>query len=151
MNADPEVMRDLAGPISREQSDAKLDRYAAVFHRLSVGRWVVEAADGRFLGYEGIMPSPPGHPVGPHFEIGWRLVRSALGHGYATEAARAALDDGFTRVGLTEILSYAAPDNIRSQAVMVRLGLQRDPSFDFTADYDGVGSWRGWVWVALSG
>jgi RimJ/RimL family protein N-acetyltransferase len=151
MNADPEVMRDLGGPISREQSDAKLDRYAAAFRRLGVGRWLVEGVEGRFLGYAGIMPSPPEHPVGPHFEIGWRLVRSAWGDGYATEAARAALDDAFTRVGLTEILSYAAPDNIRSQAVMVRLGLQRDPSLDFTADYDGIGPWRGWVWVARSG
>ena len=150
MNADPEVMRDLGGPISRAQSDAKLDRYAAAFNRYGVGRWAVEGSEGRFLGYAGIMPSPPEHPLGPHFEIGWRLVRSAWGHGYATEGAKAALHDAFTRAGLSEILSYTAPDNIRSQAVMVRLGLQRDPSLDFTADYENVGPWRGWVWVIRS-
>jgi RimJ/RimL family protein N-acetyltransferase len=142
MNADPEVMRDLGGPISREESDSKLDRFAAAFHRYGLGRLVVESPEGHFLGYASIMPSPPQHPLGSHFEIGWRLVRSAWGHGYATEAAEAALHDAVARAGLTEILSYTASDNIRSQAVMVRLGLRRCPSLDFTADYEKVGSWR---------
>ena len=79
MNADAEVMRDLGGPISREQSDQKRDGYAAAYHRLGFCRWAVESADGRFLGYAGIMPSSPDHPLGNHFEIGWRLVRSAWG------------------------------------------------------------------------
>jgi RimJ/RimL family protein N-acetyltransferase len=78
------------------------------------------------------------------------LVRHAWGHGYATEAARAALSDAFTRVGLTEVLAYTALDNLRSQAVMDRLQLRRDPSRDFTADYDTVKGWRGLVWVARS-
>jgi len=76
MNADAEVMRDLGGPISREQSDQKRDGYAAAYHRLGFCRWAVY---GRFLGYAGIMPSSPDHPLGNHFEIGWRLVRSAWG------------------------------------------------------------------------
>ena len=53
----------------------------------------------------------------------------------------------FERVGLTEVLSYTAPDNVRSQWVMERLGLRRDPSCDFSAEYDQVGRWRGLVWV----
>jgi len=53
MNTDPEVMRDFGGPISRQQSDAKLDRYAAAFHRLGVGRWVVESVEGRFPATQG--------------------------------------------------------------------------------------------------
>lgn len=148
MNADAEVMRDLGGPISREHSDKKLDRYAEAYRRFGFCRWAVESTDGPLLGYAGIMPSPADHPLGNHFEIGWRLVRSAWGHGYATEAAQAALRDAFARAGLKQILAYAAPDNIRSQAVMARLGLQRDPSRDFTALYQNVGTWRGWVWVA---
>jgi RimJ/RimL family protein N-acetyltransferase len=93
------------------------------------------------------MPSSPDHPLGPHFEIGWRLMRNAWGHGYATEAARAALDDAFGRVRLREVVAYTAADNLRSQAVMDRLRLQRVPSRDFTLDY-GRGAWSGLVWVA---
>lgn len=148
MNADSEVMRDLGGPISRAMSDAKLDRYAAAFSRYRFCRWAVEQRDGDFLGYAGVMPVHEGHPLGRHFEIGWRLVRNAWGHGYATEAASAALHDVFTRVGLSEVVAYTAPDNVRSQRVMDRLRLQREPSRDFTANSENVGAWRGLVWVA---
>jgi len=148
MTADPEVMLDLGGPMGRAASDAKLDRYVATFHRYGVCRMAVENRDGALLGYAGVMPLSEDHPLGPHFDIGWRLTRSAWGHGYATEAARAALADAFTRLGLKEVLSYTAPDNLRSQRVMERLGLHRDPARDFTMDHDDGGAWRGLVWVA---
>jgi RimJ/RimL family protein N-acetyltransferase len=148
MHADPEVMHDYGGPISRKESDAKLDRYAMAYRQHGFCRWAVESREGAFLGYAGVMPSRPDHPIGSHVEIGWRLVRHAWGHGYATEAARAALNDAFLRIGLSEVVAYTAPDNLRSQAVMTRLQLERDPSRDFTADYDGVKAWRGLVWVA---
>ena len=148
MHADPEVMHDYGGPIDRQASDAKLDRYATAYRQRGFCRWAIESREGAFLGYAGIMPSRPGHPIGPHVDIGWRLVRHAWGHGYATEAARAALDDAFVRVGLTEVLAYTAADNLRSRAVMTRLHMERDPSRDFTADYDGIKAWHGLVWVA---
>ena len=148
MNAHPDVMRDLGGPLDRAASDAKLDRYAAAFDRHGLCRWPIESRDGDFLGYAGVMPSADDHPLGPHFEIGWRLVRSAWGHGYATEAAKAALQDAFSRVKLREVVAHTAPDNLRSQAVMERLGLTRDRSRDFTAVYDNVGTWHGLVWAA---
>jgi RimJ/RimL family protein N-acetyltransferase len=147
MNAHPEVMLDLGGPMSRAESDAKLDRYVATFNRCGVCRLAVESRDGDFLGYAGVMPSREDHPLGPHFDIGWRLTRSAWSRGYATEVARAALHDAFTRVGLKEVLSYTAPDNRRSQRVMERLGMHRDPARDFTMDHDGGGAWHGLVWV----
>jgi RimJ/RimL family protein N-acetyltransferase len=134
--------------MSRTASDAKLDRYAAAFCRHGFCRWAVEGRDGDFLGYAGAMPSPPDHPLGPHVEVGWRLVRTAWGRGYATEAARAALQDAFVRVGLTEVFAYTAPENLRSQAVMNRLRLTRVPSRDFTANYAVGGAWHGLVWVA---
>ena len=147
MNADPEVMHDLGGPLDRDESDQKLDRFAADFDNHSFGRLVIEDLDRNFLGYTGVLPSRCEHPLGPHDEIGWRLMRKAWGHGYATEAARAALDDAFKRAGLREIVAYTSADNARSQAVMIRLGLQRDTSRDFTKHYDETGNWHGLVWV----
>jgi RimJ/RimL family protein N-acetyltransferase len=93
------------------------------------------------------MPSRHDHPLGPHAEIGWRLVRTAWGHGYAAEAARAVLADAFGRVGIREVLAYTASDNLRSQAVMERLGLQRDERLDYSEAVGGR-MWHGLVWVA---
>jgi RimJ/RimL family protein N-acetyltransferase len=148
MHADPDVMVDHETIFGRTESDRKFDRYAAAFERHGVCRWALESRDGEFLGYTGIMPLPKEHPVGPHMEIGWRLIRRAWGNGYATEAARAALADAFGRVGLNEVLAFTAPDNLRSQAVMERLRLQRDPSRDFTTSSGDGRAWHGLVWVA---
>jgi RimJ/RimL family protein N-acetyltransferase len=147
LHAHPEVMLDLGGPLDRPQSDAKFNRYVAAFEQYGFTRWVVENLKGEFLGYAGVMLSRPDHPLGPHADVGWRLVRSAWGRAYATEAAKAALHDAFTRCGLTEVLAYTAPDNIRSQAVMARLRLRRDPARDFSESV-GLGVWHGLVWVA---
>jgi RimJ/RimL family protein N-acetyltransferase len=58
MHADPEVMHDYGGPLSRTDSDTKLDRYAATYDQHGFCRWAVETHEGAFLGYAGIMPSP---------------------------------------------------------------------------------------------
>jgi RimJ/RimL family protein N-acetyltransferase len=148
MNADVEVMADLGGPLSTDESDAKLQRFSDAFETHGITRWVVTDQSGRFLGYCGIVPSGEDHPLGAHDEIGWRFRRSAWGHGYATEAATAALADAFERRGSLEVLAYTAASNLRSQRVMERLGLRRDPSLDFTQHYDGFGMWNALVWVA---
>lgn len=150
MNADREVMADLGGPLTRTASDRKLERYVGAYDRHGFTRWAVDASDGGFLGYVGVMPVGAEHPLGVHHEIGWRLARAAWGHGYATEAAAATLDDVFDRVGLTEVLAYTAADNLRSRDVMRRLGLQRDEAHDFTNWYEGFGSWSGLVWATTS-
>lgn len=150
LNADPDVAADLGGPLSRAESDAKLDRYRATFELHGFSRLAIEDSRQVFVGYAGVMPSRQGHPLGPHAEIGWRLVRTAWGKGYATEAARAVLDDAFARLGLREVLAYTAAANARSQAVMARIGMRRDPSRDFDALY-GDTSWHGLVWVAKVG
>ena len=67
----------------------------------------------------------------PCVEIGWRLDAAAWGHGYATEGAWAALRFGFEEHDLAEIVSFTVPANLRSRAVMERLGMTRDPADDF--------------------
>ncbi|MEU4512247.1 GNAT family N-acetyltransferase [Nonomuraea wenchangensis] len=70
-------------------------------------------------------------PFLPAVEIAWRLSRRAWGHGYATEAATAALDFAFDRLGLEEVVSFTATVNTRSSAVMERLGMIHDSAGDF--------------------
>jgi RimJ/RimL family protein N-acetyltransferase len=145
--ADAEVMRDVNGPLTRAQSDAKMAHYMAAFAELGFCRWAVTGRRGEFLGYTGVMPIPADYPLPPGFQIGWRFVRSAWGKGLATEAAAAALQDVFARTEVTEVSSFTAPDNLRSQAVMRRLNLRRDQARDFVVAADGR-RWNGMVWVA---
>jgi RimJ/RimL family protein N-acetyltransferase len=149
LNAAAEVTVDLGGPLDRTASDAKFDRYAAAFDRHGFCRWALEDSDGQFLGYAGVMPARSGHPLGPHADIGWRLLRASWGRGYATEAARASLRDAFERVNLQEVLAYTSIDNLRSQAVIRRLNMQRAASLDYSEPL-GSGTWRGLVWIARS-
>lgn len=148
MHLEPEVMADYGGVLDRASSDAKMDRYSAGIAALGFGRWLVEDRSGVFLGYCGVAAGRDAHPLGPHFEVGWRFTRKAWGYGYATEAASAALADVFERAGLLVVLAYTAPENHRSQAVMSRLGLVRDEALDFVADYGGGKLLRSVVWVA---
>ena len=147
LNADPEVSRDLGGPLDRAESDAKLDRYMAACEHHGFCRWLVEDLNAQFLGYAGVMPSRSGHPLGRHVDIGWRLVRRAWGRGYATEAAKASLRDAFERVHLKEVLAYTSADNVRSHAVITRLNMRRAAALDYSEPV-GKGVWRGLVWIA---
>lgn len=132
MCADPDVMWDYGYVNTVAESDARIARYHDAYLRLGYGRFpVLLRSDGSFLGYCGVMPVFPGHPMEPGLEIGWRLIRAAWGKGYASEAARACLRDGFERCGMNEVLSYTAANNTRSEAVMRRIGLTREPSRDF--------------------
>jgi RimJ/RimL family protein N-acetyltransferase len=132
MNADPEVMRHFPAPMEPASSDAMLERMAEHWAEHGFGLWAVERReDGRFLGFTGLTrPSFQAHFT-PAVEVGWRLAREAWGHGYATEAARAAVAFGFETLGLDEVVSFTVAANERSWRVMERLGMTRDPADDF--------------------
>lgn len=132
LNADPEVMRHFVKPLSRDESDALVDRIEAQFETRGYGLWAVERrADGAFLGFTGLADFVFGEPARAFVEVGWRFDRFAWGHGYATEAAREALRFGFEDVELPEIASWTSPLNVPSMRVMERIGLHRDPADDF--------------------
>jgi len=136
MNADPEVMEHFPGRMTRAESDAFVDRIEAGFAERGFGLWAVEVTEpgeqqGQFIGFAGLsVPSFDAHFT-PAVEVGWRLARPAWGHGYASEAARRALAEGFGRYRLAEIVSFTSTTNVRSQAVMRRIGMTHDPADDF--------------------
>jgi ribosomal-protein-alanine N-acetyltransferase len=139
LNADPEVMRYFPSTLTREQSDAFVDRTTMIIGSRGWGLWAVES-EGRFLGFTGL--SVPGFdgPFEPgSVEVGWRFARFAWGRGLATEAARAAVDVAFSRLGLTQLVSFTAVGNERSRAVMRRLGMTHDPADAFEHPRIAVG------------
>ena len=124
LNADAEVMRFFPSALTRTESDALAGRADALFDAHGYGLWALERRDtGEFVGFTGLAPMPAGIPGAGGVEVGWRLARSAWGHGYATEAATAALRFGIDTVGLVEVNSITAVANIRSRRVMERLGM----------------------------
>ncbi len=132
LNADPVVMEHFVAPLTRGESDGLVDRIEDHFDREGWGLWAVEVADtGTFIGFTGLWPATFDAPFTPAVEVGWRLAQEGWGQGYATEAARASLQDGFDRVGLDEVVSMTAVGNSRSRSVMERLGMARDPADDF--------------------
>ncbi|MGW3190414.1 GNAT family N-acetyltransferase [Streptomyces ardesiacus] len=131
MNADPVVRAYFPGVLTREQSAASVARFQTDLERRGWGWWAVEvAATGEFVGFAGLDPVDDGMPFGG-VEAGWRLARPAWGHGYATEAARTVVSYAFGSLGLAEVLAVTAAGNLRSRAVMERLGMTRDPADDF--------------------
>ncbi|GIH21657.1 GNAT family N-acetyltransferase [Rugosimonospora africana] len=131
MNADPEVREHLGDLLTREHCDASVAQFQAEFDQRGYGWWAVEVrATGEFIGFAGLDQADDGMPF-TGVEIGWRLARSAWGQGYATEAALTVLAHGFDTLGLSEILAVTTATNLRSQAVMRRIGMTRDPGDDF--------------------
>ena len=128
MSADPEVMEHYPAVLTRAETEATIARIRAHFAREGFGLWALEAPGvAPFVGFTGL--ARPGFmPVG---EVGWRLARPYWGRGYATEAARVAVAYGFETLQLDEIVAFVVPGNRRSQAVMDRLGMVRDPDSDF--------------------
>ena len=132
LNADPEVMLHFERTLTREESDAFVDRIEARFEERGYGLWAVERReDGAFLGFTGLAYQTFEAPFTPCVEVGWRYDKFAWGHGYATEAGREALRFGFVEANLDEIVSLTSTGNLASRRVMERIGLHRDPAADF--------------------
>jgi RimJ/RimL family protein N-acetyltransferase len=87
------------------------------------GQWALdEKATGSLVGRAGLHHPP--RDDWPGVEVGWVLRPDRWGRGYATEAARRALDYGFNELGLERVCSVILAENSASIAVARRLGFQ---------------------------
>jgi RimJ/RimL family protein N-acetyltransferase len=131
MNADPEVREYLGPLLTAEEAAASVRSFQDDLDHKGFGFWAVEVRDtGEFVGFAGLDTVDEGMPF-TGVEAGWRLARSVWGHGYATEAALAVLRYGFDTLRMAEILAITTRTNLRSQAVMRRIGMTTDPTEDF--------------------
>lgn len=132
INADPRVADWLGGPISAEQTNAAIDRINAQIAAIGYGFFAAERkADGKLIGMIGLQPVRDELPPAPGVELGWRLTPDAQGTGLATEGAAAVLAWGFANLDRDELIAFTAHNNLRSQAVMTRIGMAHEPARDF--------------------
>ena len=132
INQDPKVLEFLRGPLTMQQVKDFINFVNQQFEKIGYTLWAAEEkSSGKLMGFIGLDPLKWEAPFGPCVEIGWRLGSEFWGKGYATEGAKAALDYGFNKCGLNEIVSFTVPANIRSLRIMEKIGMHRDLKGDF--------------------
>ena len=124
LDSDPRVMRYLndGRPSSRGDAEAGIERILRRYvEHPGQGVWHVSRRDdGRFIGWVSLKFAGES----PDVEIGYRYIHDAWGYGYATEAATAMLQRGFDVVGLGRIIGVTHPENLASQRVLMKIGMQ---------------------------
>ena len=124
MNADEEIMRHFPSTLTKHDSDLMADRIQSLIIAKGWGLWAVERIeDQRFVGFVGLHEPTHDFSFSPCVEIGWRLSRDSWGQGIATEAAQAALKFAFEELKLPQVMSFTPLTNVRSMAVMERIGM----------------------------
>lgn len=113
-DGEPVLMADL------DAARARIERYRTQSAEPPLGFWAVEVREtGGVAGTVLLTTLPNGDG---EVEVGWHLHPDSWGHGYATEAAAAVIEHGFS-AGLDEIYAITHTTNGPSQAVCRRLGM----------------------------
>jgi ribosomal-protein-alanine N-acetyltransferase len=132
INADPQVMEFFPRPFTPEETRAQVERFSAALAADGPGIFAAERrSDATFIGFIGLAVPQFEAPFTPCVEIGWRLATHAWGKGLATEGAMAVREHAFGALGLEEIVSFTSRLNLRSQAVMRKIGMHHDADDDF--------------------
>lgn len=132
LNADPRVREFFPSVLTQEESNRQAKIHSDYINEHGWGFWAVSAPDvSDFIGMIGIAPIPFKSHFTPAIEIGWRLAVDYWGKGYAAEGAQAVLQYGFATLHLPEIVAITSMQNVRSQNVMKKIGMHRDPADDF--------------------
>ena len=137
MSRDTRVMEFFPSLLDRGQVVSQIARYRAHFAEHGFGFLAIEVPGvADFVGLCGMAHARFEAHFTPCVEIGWRVAHEHWGHGYATEAARGALDYGFRVLKLEEIVAFAVVENTKSRRVMEKIGMTHDPADDF--DHPGL-------------
>lgn len=134
LDSDPEVHRYLGQkPIrSTEEAGQVIQFVRHQYKEFGIGRWaVIEKETGAFAGWSGlkfITDTINGHSG--FYDLGYRFIKKFWGKGYATETAKATVQYAFETLGLNELYGMAHAENIASQQVLGKAGLQYVNAFE---------------------
>ncbi|MBL1409237.1 GNAT family N-acetyltransferase [Sphingobacterium faecale] len=122
LNDDPEVLQ-YTGDVQFENvaaAEVFLEGYNQ-YVEYGVGRMIVTLKEtSEILGWCGLKY----HPDPNEYDIGYRFYKKHWGKGYATESAIAAMEDGFARLGMKQILGRARTENTASIRVFEKLNME---------------------------
>ncbi|HEY0797562.1 MAG TPA: GNAT family N-acetyltransferase [Candidatus Baltobacteraceae bacterium] len=141
MHIDKRVMEFFPPGHDRVRAQADVAAFRSRLERDGYGWWAVEVKGfAPFAGSVALQDVPFTAHFTPALEVGWRFAYDHWGRGYATEAARAVLTFAFNELAADEVVAMTAAINLRSQRVMQRLGMTRDPNDDFEHPRTDLGS-----------
>ena len=137
---DKEVTRYLGGVKARSQTADMLNTRILQYYdeHPGLGIWMtVERATGERAGFH-LLNHIRGESI---IQVGYALARSAWGKGYATEMATALLRYGFLELKLPRIAGMTSLQNLASQRVLLKIGLERHGERAFAhPDYAAEGA-----------
>jgi RimJ/RimL family protein N-acetyltransferase len=117
--ADPTTAAFVGGICNRNDAWRRMAAYVGHWSLRGYGFWALEErSTGKFIGYAGLW-----FPEGwPEPEVGWGLLKTAHGRGFATEAALRAREYGYSKIGFNTLISFIDVRNAASRAVSERMG-----------------------------
>ncbi|HNP54158.1 MAG TPA: GNAT family N-acetyltransferase [Ferruginibacter sp.] len=138
LDSDPVVHRYLGNqPVqTMEEIDSVINMIRQQYSDHGIARWAVLLKENnRFIGWAGLKWIT--EPINGHvhyYDLGYRLIPSYWGQGYATEASFALLEYAFDVLGVSSVAAMADIENKGSNRVLTKIGMQRIESFV----WDGV-------------
>lgn len=128
---DPEVMQYFPKIATLEDVTAQVHRFKNHFKTHGYTYFAAEILETQeFIGFIGMAWQDWESPYTPNTDIGWRLKKSAWGKGYATEGAKACIENAHKLFGLKKIISVASIKNSNSIKIMKKIGMQEVGIFE---------------------
>ena len=133
LNSDPEIVKYVHEPVLENENQAKeiLTNIILPQYKLNLGRWEIHTKnDYEFIGWCGLKYIKETGIT----DLGYRLLKTAWGKGYATEAAQYTLNYGLRDLKIETITGMAHIENIASLKVLEKIGMK----FSKTDIVDGL-------------
>jgi RimJ/RimL family protein N-acetyltransferase len=131
INSDKKVMEFFPSIPTKEQTTAFIQRMQKQFEEKGFCYFAVDKLeDNEFIGFIGLSEQTYIADFTPCVDIGWRIKSSEWNKGFATEGAKRCLDYAFNHLQLKEIYSVAPKINIRSEHIMIKIGMKKEYEFE---------------------